>query len=133
MKTLLILRHAKSSWANSAMADHDRPLNERGKRDAPRMGRLLKEYDLVPETIITSSAERALNTAELAALSSSYENEIAVTRTIYHAEPEDYIAYLQELPDDLVRVIVVGHNPGMEELVQELTGQYVAMPTAGLA
>jgi phosphohistidine phosphatase len=97
------------------------------------MGKLLKQHDLVPEAIITSSAERALTTAELAALSSGYEKEIIVTRTFYHAEPEDYIAYLQELPDDLERVMVVGHNPGMEELVQELTGQYVAMPTAALA
>lgn len=133
MKTLLVLRHAKSSWANSAITDHDRPLNERGKQDAPRMGKLLKEQDLVPEAIITSSAERALTTAELAALSSGFEKEIIVTRNFYHAEAEDYIAYLQRLPDDLVRVMVVGHNPGMEELVYQLTGQYVAMPTAALA
>lgn len=133
MRTLLILRHGKSSWANVYLADHDRPLKARGKRDAPRMGRLLREEGLTPELIISSTAERALATAELAALACDYEGEIETTRDFYHAAPEAYIERLQELPDDVERVMVVGHNPGMEELIAELTGEEERFPTAALA
>ena len=69
MKTLLVLRHAKSSWKNSQMSDHERPLNKRGRRDAPRMGRLLGEEGLVPDLIVSSTAERALETAQEVGLS----------------------------------------------------------------
>ncbi len=133
MKTLLILRHAKSSWHNAHLADHDRPLNERGKADAPRMGKLLKREDLVPDLIISSSAERALATAEAVALASGYEAEIQVTRQLYHAYPEAYREVLQARGGQNQRVMVVGHNPGIEELVEELTGYAERMPTAALA
>lgn len=133
MKTLLILRHAKSSWGNAMLTDYERPLNKRGKIDAPRMGKLLREQDLVPDLIITSSAERALATAEAVALASGYEQEIQTTRSFYHADPEPYIEALQKLDDSCERVMVVGHNPGMEELVEALTGLWERMPTAALA
>ena len=132
MKTLLILRHAKSSWKNVNLSDHERPLNKRGQRDAPRMGKLLADENLVPDLIITSSAERALTTVELVALSSGYEQEITVMRQLYHADPEDYLAVLREKGEPYERVMVVGHNPGMEALVEELTGDYLRMPTAAL-
>jgi len=133
MRTLLILRHAKSSWDNSNLADHARPLNDRGKTDAPRMGRLLQTEDLVPDLIIASSAERALKTAELVALNCDYENEIKVTRQFYLADPETYLEVLAGVDERYQRVMVVGHNPGMEELVEELTGESVRMATAALA
>jgi phosphohistidine phosphatase len=133
MKTLLILRHAKSSWANASLSDHDRPLKKRGKRDAPRMGRLLWEEDLVPDLIICSSARRALDTAEAAAASSGYDADIEVTRDFYHADPETYIGRLRSLPKEVDRVLIVGHNPGMEELLEQLTGVRERMPTAALA
>ena len=133
MKELLILRHAKSSWANSYLSDHDRPLNARGKQDAPRMGKLLLTEDLVPDLIISSTAERALTTAEAVALASGYEEAITTTRRFYHADPEAYVAVLRELPDTLQRVMVVGHNPGMEMLVEELTGAAETMTTANIA
>ena len=78
MKTLLIMRHAKSSWDESDMHDHDRPLNKRGKLNAPRMGRLLREQDLVPDLIITSSARRARDTAGAVADQSGYEGDVKV-------------------------------------------------------
>ena len=133
MKTLLILRHAKSSWNNANLTDHERPLNKRGKADAPRMGKLLADEELTPDLIITSSAERALTTAEQVALASGYEAEIIVTRELYHADPEDYLEVLREKAGSNERVMVVGHNPGMEALVEELTGSYELMPTAALA
>lgn len=132
MKTLLIMRHAKSSWKNNNLADYDRPLNKRGKRDAPRMGKLLKQEGNVPELIISSSAERALSTAEAVALASDYETEIQTTRQLYHALSEDYIEVLKSVPNKVQRVMVVGHNPGMEGLVEELTDEWIRMPTAAL-
>jgi len=132
MKTLLILRHAKSSWKNMILSDHERPLNKRGKRDAPRMGTLLAEKNLTPNLIITSSAERALTTAESVALNSGYEQEIVVTRNLYHGDPENYLDVLRERGEPHACVMVVGHNPGMEALVEDLTGTYQRMPTATL-
>jgi phosphohistidine phosphatase len=133
MKTLLILRHAKSSWANAYLSDHDRPLKKRGKRDAPRMGRLLRDEDLVPDLIICSSAKRALDTAAAAAEASGYDGVIEVTRDFYHADPETYIGRLKVLPKEVNRVLIVGHNPGMEEMLEQLTGLHERMPTAALA
>ena len=133
MKTLLVLRHAKSSWANRSLSDFDRPLNERGRHDAPRMGRWLKHQDLTPELIISSAAERALTTAELVALASGYDEELAVTRRLYLASSGTYIAALREVADSYSRVMVVGHNPGMEDLVEALTGLTTGMPTAAVA
>lgn len=115
------------------MADHERPLNKRGKHDAPRMGKLLAREELTPDLIITSSAERALATAEMAALHSGCEQELVVTRDLYHADPEGYLAVLREKGDPHNRVLVVGHNPGIEALLEDLTGSYQRMPTAALA
>jgi phosphohistidine phosphatase len=133
MKNLLIMRHAKSSWSNSFVSDHNRPLNKRGKKDAPRMGALLKQEEMVPELIISSTAERAMATAEAAALSADYENEIQYTRQFYHADAETYLEVLQDLPDDITRVMVVGHNPGMEELVHLLSNVDTRFTTANIA
>ena len=133
MKTLLVLRHAKSSWRESELADHDRPLNKRGKRDAPRMGELIRADGLLPDLVLTSSARRALTTAELVAEASGYDGEIQVSRDLYAAGPEEFIEALCALPDALDTVLVVGHNPGLEELVETLTEEAPAMPTAALA
>lgn len=133
MKRLLILRHAKSSWDNAYMADHERPLNNRGKQDAPRMGTLLRQEELTPDLIISSSAQRALTTAEAVALACGYEARIQVTRQLYHAEPETYLEVLHEQGGAADLVLVVGHNPGIEELVEMLTGAAESMPTAALA
>jgi len=133
MKTLLVLRHAKSSWHHAELADYERPLNQRGQRDAPRMGRLLRVEDLVPDLIITSSANRALSTAEAVAAAGGYEGEIQYTRHFYLADSEDYLERLQQLDDAYERVMIVGHNPGLEHLVALLTGAWETMPTAAVA
>lgn len=132
MKTLLILRHAKSSWKNPGLADHDRPLNRRGKEDAPRIGALLAEEGLTPDVILSSTAKRAKTTAEIVADASGYDGEIIYTRDLYHADPESYLYVLHTLPASYETVMVVGHNPGLEELVDLLTGESQRLPTAAL-
>lgn len=133
MKTLLILRHAKSSWRDSELADHDRPLNKRGKQDAPRIGNLLRREDLVPDLIVSSSAKRAHKTAELVIEASGYEGELRLDDELYAADPEGILDALQSLADDYERVMVIGHNPGLEELLELLTGEWQRLPTAALA
>ncbi len=133
MKTLLLLRHAKSSWNNPDLADHDRPLNSRGKRDAPRIGQLLADEGLTPDLIISSTARRARQTAEAVAEHSSYAEEVRFERDLYHGAPEDYFFVLRDLPDAYETVLLVGHNPGMEELLDLLAGEVERMPTAALA
>ena len=133
MKTLLILRHAKSSWKHEDLADHDRPLNKRGKRDAPRMGVLLRDKQLVPELIISSTAKRARKTASKAARECEYQGVIELTGDLYLAPPSQYIQVLQNVPDHINRVMVVGHNPGAEDLVALLTNHAEHFPTAAMA
>jgi len=133
MKTLLMLRHAKSSWKNSELADHDRPLNKRGKRDAPRMGELIVREALIPDLIISSSARRAKKTTQLLVEETGYAGEIIFERDLYAAWPEAYIETLSLIPDEFEAVMVVGHNPGLEDLLEILTGEVERMPTAALA
>jgi phosphohistidine phosphatase len=133
MKTVIVMRHAKSSWDDTSLSDYDRPLNKRGKHDAPRMGKLIFQQDLVPQLIITSSAKRAIKTAVATAESARYDGRIEATRVFYHAGAGTYIEYLNGLADVFSRVMVVGHNPGIEELIEELTGLWERMPTAAIA
>jgi len=133
MKTLLVLRHAKSSWDDPALPDHDRPLNKRGKRDAPRMGALLEEQRLVPDLVLCSTAARALATAREVIEACGYDGEVRLSRELYLATAETYAAFLRREPRQHERVLLVGHNPGLEELVHRLTGEEHHLSTAGLA
>lgn len=132
MKRLLILRHAKSSWSDSSLPDWQRPLNERGLRDAPRAGDWLRDRSLVPDVIITSDAVRARATAELVAKAAGYALEILVEPLLYHAKPGDVVAVLNGVQDQAAAVLIVGHNPGLEDFVQQLTGEHHGLPTAAL-
>lgn len=132
MKNLLIMRHAKSSWKEEDLIDHDRPLSKRGKRDAPRMGKLLSKERLIPELILTSSARRARDTAEAAAEASGYTPEVRHLPDLYHPEVKTFYSILRALPSDLERVMIVGHNPELEEFIETLTGETVSLPTAAL-
>ena len=133
MKTLLLLRHAKSSWKHPELPDHDRPLNKRGKQDAPRIGRLVRDKGLVPDLIMSSTAKRARKTAKIVAKTCSYTGEVELKPAIYHAGPRTYIEVLSHLSDDYQRIMLVGHNPGMEELLGMLIGEIEPIPTATLA
>jgi phosphohistidine phosphatase len=133
MKTLLLLRHAKSSWKDSDIEDHDRPLNKRGKRDAARMGKLLRDENLMPDCILCSSAKRTRRTAELVAQAAEYRCETRITGELYEAGVDRLISTIQSFPDHAQRVLLVGHNPGLEELLEALTGSYRPLSTAALA
>ena len=133
MKTLLILRHAKSSWNYPELSDYGRPLNARGKRDAPRMGEFLREQGLIPDRILTSSAKRARKTASKVAKTCGYTGKVKKVDAFYDSVAGVYYETLQALPDKYQRVMVVGHNPTMEQLVRSLTGEFRQMPTAALA
>jgi phosphohistidine phosphatase len=133
MKTILILRHAKSSWKFPDLSDHDRPLNRRGKRDAPDMGRILKNKNLVPDLVISSTATRAKDTASEVAKHSGYRGKKTEIESLYAAEPAAYLKVIRELADNYHRVLIVGHNPGVEELIEILTGEIHIIPTCTLA
>lgn len=134
MKTLLVLRHAKSSWKDAGLKDHDRPLNKRGKKTAPQMGKIIRDEELVPDLIISSTAVRAKTTAEAVAKSSKCKGKVLLDDRLYLAGPSAMISVLNEIEDESVnRVMIVGHNPGQENLILELTGQDERFPTAALA
>jgi phosphohistidine phosphatase len=133
MKTLLILRHAKSSWDDPELPDHDRPLTDRGKKEARRVGQFLQARGLVPDLVVSSTARRARKTAKRAAKACDYLGEIVVDGRLYQATLSQFVAVLREVGNEHATVLVVGHNPGVEELVKHLTGQAEPMPTAALA
>jgi len=135
MKDLLIIRHAKSSWAERGLADHERPLNERGRQAAPEMGRRLAARRLVPERMVISEALRARETAALMADAMGLgEDAIITDPRLYHAEPDDWLEVIREFPDEWQRVAVVGHNPALHELAEYLVDLGVAkFPTAAVA
>ena len=133
MKALLVVRHAKSSWDDPARDDHERPLNKRGRRDGPRMGALLREYGLIPDVVISSDAVRARLTAEAMAEAARYTGEVLLDQRIYLASPADILSLLRTVRESADTVMIVGHNPGLEELVEQLTGERPDLPTAALA
>ena len=132
MKTLLVLRHAKSNWDDSAARDHERPLNARGERDAPRMGQLARDEQLLPELIVSSDAVRARMTA--CAMADATGGQLLLDPRLYHAGATDILAALRSVvQENVATVMIVGHNPGLEELIAQLTGERENLPTAALA
>jgi phosphohistidine phosphatase len=127
------MRHAKSSWKDYNLKDIERHLNKRGKKDALFMGQILADKELVPQMILCSPALRARLTAELVIEKSGYRGEITIIDTFYMAEPAVYAGALCSLPDDVERIMLIGHNPGMEGLLQILGGQVESLTTSGIA
>ena len=134
-KELLIMRHAKSSWTEAGKTDYQRSLNKRGRRVAPLMGSFLCEQGLVPDRIISSSAERAKQTTQLVATACEIgEDDIDFVKYLYHAPASEYFELLERFDENGVeRLMVVGHNPGLEDLVYQLGSMYESMPTAAIA
>ncbi|MEP6945440.1 MAG: histidine phosphatase family protein [Acidobacteriota bacterium] len=133
MKTLYLLRHAKSGWPDSSVGDFERPLSARGEKTAPFVGALMKENGLLPQTIISSPAKRARETAELVAETLEFADDIIFDQRVYEASPMRLIAIVSEIGNELDSAMIVGHNPGMEGIIWYLTGKMEPMPTAALA
>jgi len=131
MRTLLILRHGKAAPEEDS-GDAARPLAARGLREAEQMGRLLLGDHLVPDRILTSNARRTRETAREAAAAVHFSGAIDELDELYLAEPEAYITAVRRNAPDAQRVLLVGHNPGLEALALILTGDPVALPTGGL-
>jgi phosphohistidine phosphatase len=132
MKTLLLMRHGKSSWKDDSLSDHERPLKKSGRRDTKRIAQEIEKNDLYPHIILSSSAARAKETAEILMDTLGFENRIIFSDQLYMAEPEDFIDVLSQLDDDYDTVLVIGHNPGMEAFIQIIDGEIETLPTAGL-
>ncbi len=133
MKTLFVLRHAKSSWDDPDLADFDRPLNKRGTTSAPFMGGLMASNGFSPDVILSSPAARARETAALAKDGGDIQAEIRYDERIYEASPAALREVLADVDDQYRSVMIVGHNPGMEGFIKFLTGRLESMPTAALA
>ena len=132
MKTLLLMRHGKSSWKDDSLADHERPLKKRGRKDAKRIASELINHDLIPDLILSSTAVRAQETVKAILTVLDEDRPVEFSRELYMAEPEDFIEILSTLSNDINVVMLVGHNPGMEAYLQIIDGNIEAMPTASL-
>jgi phosphohistidine phosphatase len=135
MKTLYLVRHAKSSWNNANLSDHDRPLNDRGERDAPRMGKRLRKRKPQPTIIISSSAVRAETTATILAEAIGYPiADLKIDARVYGAEPNDVVSIIRELDDAIDCAMLVGHNPTFTDLINTLGRCAIEnVPTCGMA
>ena len=134
MKTLYLFRHAKSSWEFDHLSDHDRPLNKRGRNDAPLMGEQLAKRTIKPDLIVSSPAVRALTTATLVAKELEYPAEkIVVKEKAYHADQKQLLEVIRETPAEVEEVLLVGHNDGLTDLANYLSPTPVdKVPTAGV-
>jgi phosphohistidine phosphatase len=134
MKTLILVRHAKSSWKQRGLPDRLRPLNKRGKRDAPMMGERLAKRRVEVDRVISSPATRALTTAEVIAEEIGHPwDEIVIDERLYHADADEILEVIQELPSHLDEVMLFGHNPGFTDLANTLVPHYIEMmPTCGV-
>ena len=133
MKKLLLLRHGKSSWDNPDLADQERPLTNRGKESASVIGKFLKKENLIPDLIISSTAKRANKTADIVAKRSGYSKKIVNSGALYTASSENYANIIHEIDDKHKTILLVGHNPSMEEVVERITVETHIMKTCSLA
>ena len=132
MRTLYLLRHAKSSWKDVTLPDFDRPLKDRGRKAAKRIGKYLTREKLSDPLVLCSPAMRTRETAEIVLKHAHLRVEVRYEERIYEASLRDLLLVVSEIPDDKQVVIMIGHNPGFEELLAYLTGEGRRMPTAAL-
>ena len=133
MRNLYLLRHAKSSWKDETLRDFDRPLKGRGRRAAEQMGQVLAEEKLKSPLVISSPAARARETTELVLESSGLKLEPRFEERIYEADVRTLMEVVRSIPDSSDTAIMVGHNPGFENLLSYFTGENRHMPTCALA
>jgi len=133
MKTLFLLRHAKSSWKDKALPDFERPLNSRGRKASETISVLLKQETISPDLILSSCALRARETIEIIVRSTRLRSELRFDERIYEASATRLIEVVTQIEKNVRSALIVGHNPGMEELLSALTAQTETMPTTALA
>ena len=133
MRHLLILRHAKSSWSDGTLRDHERPLNKRGRLAAAAMGRFMADGGMLPDLVISSDSSRTRETVELWSEAAAWNGRPDFRSELYLASPSDLIDAARSAPEHAGRVMLVAHNPGIEELVSRAAGDIVDMPTGTLA
>jgi phosphohistidine phosphatase len=133
MKTLFLLRHAKSSWKDQSQADFERPLNRRGKRAAETIGKYFKTSSIFPELILCSPAERTRETVELVLKASRWSTEVRYDQRIYEASAQRLVEVVSQIDNDRKVAMLVGHNPGLEDLLLLFTGNTEVMPTGAIA
>lgn len=134
MKTLYLIRHAKSDWSDETLSDYDRPLNKRGMKDAPLMGSYLADKGIRPDLILSSPALRAKTTATAIAKALSYPSEsIRYDETLYACDVETILSIIREVSDDIDTLFVFGHNPEFTECANLITGSDIDnIPTCGV-
>jgi phosphohistidine phosphatase len=133
MKTLIVLRHAKSSWENTEISDFDRPLNLRGITDAPIVGQNIKNRKIKIDLTLCSPAKRTKATAILVRASAEIESAIEFDEKIYEASSLHLLQIVCKIDDSIDTALIVGHNPGSEDLVRLLTNEIHRLPTASFA
>jgi phosphohistidine phosphatase len=134
MKTLFLVRHAKSSRDDPSLPDRDRPLDRRGNQDAPKMGKRLAKRDLKPDLLVSSPALRALTTAQLIADEVGYKRkDIVVDDRLYASSPDDLLAVIRALDKKLDCVMLFGHNPEFTDLAHRLSSEIIDMPAGAVA
>jgi len=132
VKTLFLLRHAKSSWKDESLPDFERPLNRRGKQAAETIGRYLKRESIVPELVLSSPAFRARETIERVAKVAKWNPEIRFDQRIYEAGGLRLLEVVSQIENERKTALLVGHNPGIQELLMLLTGESKRVPTGTL-
>jgi phosphohistidine phosphatase len=133
MKTLLLMRHGKSSWKHPELSDQERPLSKRGERDSHFMSRFIVERELVPQIVLASSSVRTAKTAEALCEECTGIGPVRLMDELYLAEAGAYMDALRTLPAEMERALIIGHNPGLESLLMILGRRIEAMPTTSLA
>lgn len=142
MKTIFLLRHAKSSWEDGSLPDHDRPLSERGRAAAPRVGAHMRRAGYLPDLVLCSTATRTRGTLEAVLSELEVDPAVDFTEELYLADPSEMLDLVRSVPDTVEAVLLVGHNPGTGMLAAALSGDgpresihlmRAKFPTAGLA
>ncbi len=133
MKTLFLMRHAKSSWADPALTDFDRPLNKRGKAAAPLMGKFMRKKEVRPDLVVSSPARRAMETVRLLVEAAEIEGDVRYDERLYGANAGELVEVVRGIDEAANQPLLVGHNPGLQDLLEVLTGEVERMPTAALA
>jgi phosphohistidine phosphatase len=142
MLTLVLLRHAKSSWNDPTLTDHDRPLATRGLADAPLMGKAMAERSIEPQLVLCSSARRSRDTLDLVLPELHVQPKVTYEQALYHSSPEDMLDMLHAIHPDTARVMLIGHNPELQSFALDLVSSgpkrfqdrlRMKYPTAALA